>query len=57
MSGKNCDGDKVIDDESNILGELQKTKDLLEICQLDCQQKSQCIIDLNNKISQQHMLN
>jgi hypothetical protein len=55
-AGKNCDGDKVIDDESNILGELQKTKDLLEICQLDCQQKSQCIIDLNNKISQQQHL-
>ncbi len=36
--------------------ELQKTRNLLETCQLDCQQKSQCILDLNNKVMQQQQL-
>jgi hypothetical protein len=43
-------------DKYNILEELQKTRNLLETCRLDCQQKSQCILDLNNKVMQQQQL-
>ncbi len=44
---------KFTDDESVSMEEFQRTKRLLELRELECCQKSQVIIDLNNKITQQ----